>query len=91
MTNRVFDQVLIIQTSQWRYIASVEEALAILLDAPPLDCALRNDAFEACISALKGDVPPVVARDAFVSCAKLIGTVAESCLLRAPTIYLGGI
>jgi hypothetical protein len=72
MKNHPFEPLLVFDSCEVRPISSVEEALALLLTKSNRDCAARIDAFEACISTLKGVVPAVVAREAFIDFTKLL-------------------
>jgi hypothetical protein len=66
MIEHRFEPVPVFENSEVMSVASVEEALALLLTKSGCECAVRADAFEACISSWKGEIPAAVARDAFI-------------------------
>jgi hypothetical protein len=70
--NHPFEPLLVFDSCEDRPISSVEEALALLLTKSNRDYGARIDASEACISTLKGVVPAVVAREAFIDFAELL-------------------
>lgn len=72
--HRLFHRPVTVQTGRLdreRVVTSTRDAAAILLkDWPLADSAKRARAMEACLSVIRGEKPPSVARRAFVAAAR---------------------
>lgn len=72
--HRLFHRPVTVQTGRLdreRVVASTRDAAAVLLrDWPLPDSPKRTRAMEACLSVIRGENPPSVARKAFVAAAR---------------------
>lgn len=72
--HRLFHRPVVVQTGRLdreRVVASTRDAAAVLLkDWPLAESSKRTRAMEACLSVIRGEKPPSVARRAFVAAAR---------------------
>lgn len=79
--HRLFHRPVTVQTGRLdreRVVASTRDAAAVLLkDWPLADSAKRTKAMAACLSVIRGEKPPSVARRAFVAAAREAKVLVE--------------
>jgi hypothetical protein len=79
--HRLFHRPVTVQTGRLdreRVVASTRDAAAVLLkDWPLADSVKRTRAMAACLSVIRGEKPPHVARRAFVTAAREAKVLVE--------------